>query len=104
MKYGVIDREDGAWIGNSDGLILFDTAEFGEIAEGLAQVAAQTLETQVYGDDLSGYYRAAPYPDLPVRKKGDISILMDSLTALRQIEGTNDQNGEIHLVTVQGAQ
>lgn len=104
MKYGVIDREDGTWIGNSNGPILFDTAEFGQIVEGLAQVAAQTLETQVYGDDLSGYYRAALYPDLSAHKIGDIPILMDSLMALRPVEGTNDQGGEIHLVTGQAAQ
>ncbi len=87
MQYGIIDTHDDTWIGGNSGPILFDTEEFGDLAEGLAQVAAQTLEYRTYGTDLGGLFKVRSYPKLPVFLKCEVPTKMDSLTALRRLEG-----------------
>ncbi len=92
MRWGIRDtttKPKVTWIGNESGPILVSENDYEtpEIAHGIARVMCQTLEMQVFGSDLGGKYQVEVFPETKPRRVESVPTKMDSLTALKRVEG-----------------
>lgn len=81
-RFGIRDTRDNLWMGNDDGPHIYEDYF-------VAQVVAQMVEEMAgYG---MGRCRAVPWDGGPARKRDDVKVLRDPLTALQRIEGGKDE-------------
>lgn len=93
-RYGIYDTKDNCWLGDENGPKLFDddalderVAGTGVGAYGLARIAAQLAETQVFGTDMGCRYQAREFNEKNLRKKDTIETKMGPDKALARLEG-----------------
>jgi hypothetical protein len=92
MKYGIYDTVDNCWIGNQDGPKLFDDATTEEKHPGIqaktmAQMAAQVIETQVFGTDLGHRYEGREFNEKNLRLRDSVDVKLSGIDALKKLGG-----------------
>ncbi len=80
LIFAILDTTDSCWIGNDDGPLTYTDLT-------IARIAAQVLETQVFGTDLGARYKAVEYQKPATHLRDHLDTKMDVQAALRRIEG-----------------